>query len=44
MRTKKKLNKYEELWNKTRDLSRSITISLDDYDENYMKFRFNSDG
>ena len=31
---------YEELWSKTRDLIRWIT---NDYDENYMKIKFNSD-
>ena len=45
MKAKKKLKKKkkEELWNKIRDLIRSITKNADDYDENYMKIKFNSD-
>ena len=40
----KTYNKYEELWSKIRDLIRSITNnSDDDYDEKYMKSKFNSD-
>ena len=36
--------KYEEMWSKIRDLIRSITNnSDDDYDEKYMKSKFNSD-
>ena len=40
MKGKKK--KYEELWIKIRDLIRS-TKDSDDYDEKYMKIKFNSD-
>ena len=40
MKGKKK--KYEELWIKIRDLVRS-TKDSDDYDEKYMKIKFNSD-
>ena len=36
------LKKYEELWNKLRDLIRSITNSSDDYDEKYLKIKYNS--
>ena len=43
MRAKKKIRKYEELWSKIRDLIRSVTKNLDDYDEKYMKAKFNSD-
>ena len=39
----KKIKKYEELWRNTRDLIRSITKNSDDYDEKYMKIKFNSD-
>ena len=40
----KTYNKYEEMWSKIRDLIRSITNnSDDDYDEKYMKNKFNSD-
>ena len=35
------LKKYEELWNKTRGLIRSISNSSDNYDEKYMKIKFN---
>ena len=41
--TKEKIKKYEELWSKIRDLIKSITKNSDDYDEKYMKVKFNSD-
>ena len=34
--------KNEELWIKIRDLIRSITKNLDDYNEKYMKIKFDS--
>ena len=34
--------KYEELWNKTRNIIGSITNNSDNYDEKYMKIKFNS--
>ena len=34
---------YEELWIKIRDLVRSITKNLDNYDEKYIKTKFDSD-
>ena len=40
---KEKINKYEELWSKVRDLIRLITKNSDDFDEKYMKIKFNSD-
>ena len=40
MRANKKFKKYEELWSKIRDLIRSITKNLDDYDEKCMKIKF----
>ena len=43
MKAKKKIKNYEELWIKIRDLIRSITKNLDDYDEKYMKIKFDSD-
>ena len=43
MRANKKFKKYEELWSKIRDLIRSVTKNLDDYDEKYMKIKFNLD-
>ena len=41
--SKEKNKKYEELWIKIKDLIRSITKNSDDYDEKYMKIKFNSD-
>ena len=38
-----KIKKYEELWIKIRDLIRSVTKNLDDYDKKCMKIKFNSD-
>ena len=35
--------KYEELWNKIRDLIRSRTNNSHNYDEKYMKIKFDSD-
>ena len=35
--------KYEELWNKIRDIIRSATNNSGNYDENCMKIKFNSD-
>ena len=37
------LKKYQELWNKIRDLIISKTNNSDNYDEKYMKIKFNSD-
>ena len=42
MRAKKKFKEYEELWSKIRDLIILMTKNLDDYDEKYMKIKFNS--
>ena len=41
--SKKIIKKYEELRNKIRDLIRSITKNSDDYDEKYVKIKFDSD-
>ena len=41
--SKEKIKKYKELWIKIRDLIRSITKNLDDYDKNHMKIEFNWD-
>ena len=41
--SKEKIKKYEELWIKIRDLIRSITKNLDDFDKRYIKFKFDSD-
>ena len=40
--SKEKIKKYEELWSKIKDLIRSITKNSDDYNEKYMKIKFNS--
>ena len=42
--SKEKIEKYEKLKTKIRDLIRLITKNSDDYDEKYMKIIFNSDG
>ena len=39
---KDKLTKYEELWNKIRDLIISVTNNTGDYNEKNMKIKFNS--
>ena len=41
--SKEKIKKRQELWSKIRDLIRSMTKISDDYDEKYMKIKFNSD-
>ena len=41
--SKEKIKKYEEPWIKIRDLFRSVTKKLDDYDEKYMKIKFDLD-
>ena len=43
-KSKEKIKKYEELWIKIRDLIKSITKNSDnyDYDERYMKIKFDS--
>ena len=41
--SKEKIKKYEELCSKIRDLIRSMTKNPDDYDENYLKIKLNSD-
>ena len=40
---KQKTKEHEEIWNKIRNLVRSITKKLGDYDEKYMKIKFDSD-
>ena len=41
--SKEKIKKDEELWIKIRDFIRSITKNSDDYNEKYMKIKFNED-
>ena len=43
MRAKKKLKNIKNCWLEIRDLIRSITENSDDYDENYVKIKFNLD-
>ena len=43
MKAKEKIFKNEELWSIIRDLIRSVTKNSDDYDEKYLKIKFNSD-
>ena len=38
-----KIKTCEEMWCKIRDLIRPITKNSDNYDEKYMKIKFNSD-
>ena len=40
---KRKDTHKKKLWNKIRDLIRSITDNLENYVEKYMKIKFNSD-
>ena len=40
--SKEKIKKYKKLWIKIRDLIRSITKTSDDYDEKFVKIKFNS--
>ena len=37
------LKKYEELWGKFRDFNRSMINNFNNYDEKYMKIKFNLD-
>ena len=41
--SKEVIKKYEEMWSKIRDLTSSITKYWDNYDEKYMKIKFNFD-
>ena len=43
MRAKKKLKNIKNCRLEIRDLTRSITGNSDDYDENYVKIKFNLD-
>ena len=38
--SKEKIKKYEELWSKIRYLFMSMTKNSDNYDEKYMKIKF----
>ena len=41
--SEQKIKKYEKLRSKIRDLIRWMAKNSDDYDQNYMKIKFNSD-
>ena len=41
--SKDTLKKDEELWNKIRDLIRSLTNNSDNYEKKHIKIKFNSD-
>ena len=43
MKGKVRLKTYKELCDKVRDLVRSISNNSDDFDQKYMKIKFNSD-
>ena len=43
MKGKVRLKTYKELCDKIRDLVRSISNNSDDFDQKYMKIKFNSD-
>ena len=40
---KEKIKKYKELWRKIKDLIIPLIKNSDDYDEKYMKIKFNLD-
>ena len=40
--SKEIIKKYEKLWIKIKDLVRSVTKKSDDYDEKYIKIKFDS--
>ena len=42
-KSKEKVKKYEKLWSKIRDLTRSITKNSHDYDEKYLKIKFDDE-
>ena len=43
MKAKEKIKKYKELWIKIRDLIKAVTEKSDDYDEKYMRIKFDTD-
>ena len=42
-KNKDTLKKYTKLWDKVKDLIRSVANTLGNYDKQYMKIKFNSD-
>ena len=43
MKAKGKIKIYKELWIKIRDLIKAVTEISDDYDEKYMRIKFDTD-
>ena len=43
-KSKDAMKKHEEPWNKTKAFIRSLTNNSGNYDEKYMKIRFDPDG
>ena len=43
MKAKEKIKIYKELWIKIRDLIKAVTEISDDYDEKYMRIKFDTD-
>ena len=43
MKAKGKIKIYKELWIKIRDLIKAVTKISDDYDEKYMRIKFDTD-
>ena len=43
MKAKEKRKIYKELWIKIRDLIKAVTEISDDYDEKYMRIKFDTD-
>ena len=41
--SKEIIKKYEELWSKIKNQIKAITNNSNDYDEKYIKIKFNSD-
>ena len=42
-KSKDAMTKHQKLWNKIRNVIMSIANNWDNYDEKYMKIRFNAD-
>ena len=42
-KSKEMVKKYKDLWCKIKDFIREITKNSDDYDEKYVKIKFNLD-
>ena len=43
MKAKEKIKIYKELWIKIRDSIKAVTEISDDYDEKYMRIKFDTD-